>query len=346
MKFGIRLPVNGPFASKKAIIEIAKLADDLGYHSVWTQGHLLWTKTQRETQISVGSTEALDSGEKDPNLFDSIVSLSSVSALTTNVRLGFSVFVAPLLHPIVAAKLLSDLDVLSGGRLIFCAAAGGPLIRADFESLGLDFAHRAEITDEYLSAILKLWTSDSTSFQGKYVKFENVSLYPKPIQKPFPETWVAGGDPNSTSCVAKYGTGWMLTTADPRSILTKPSDYLSKFERLNKISMSKYSKNVKDFALDIFACISSDDSAASQIASKTIQTRLNRQSTVAGLKVPSKEQIEAVNLIGSFKKITRMIEEFERAKVTLLEMKMICWSLEQMKDMMKDFHQNIMSSFQ
>ena len=157
---------------------------------------------------------------------------------------------------------------------------------------------------------------------------------------------MAGGDPDSISRVAKYGTGWMLTTADPRSILTMPSDYLPKFERLNNMAMSKYSRTVKDFAIDIFACVSSsDDSTASRIASKTIQARLNRQSSVADLKVPSKEQIEAVNLIGSFKKIARMTEEFERAKVTLLEMKMICWSLEQMKDMMKDFHQNVMSSF-
>ncbi|MDG7002010.1 MAG: LLM class flavin-dependent oxidoreductase, partial [Nitrososphaerota archaeon] len=103
MKFGIRLPINGPFASKKAIVQIAKLADEMGFDSVWTQGHMFWTRLQHETQVSVGSVEALSNSQKDPILFDSITTLSHLSALTSNVKLGFSVFVVPLMHPIVAA---------------------------------------------------------------------------------------------------------------------------------------------------------------------------------------------------------------------------------------------------
>src|SRR5579875_1136525 len=165
MKFGVRLPVNGPFASKKSIVEIARLVDENNFDSVWTQGHILWGKSQHETQISVGSVEAL-ANNQNPNLFDSITTLAYVSALTNRVKLGFSVFVAPLMHPILAAKQLANLDVMSDGRLIFCMAPGGPLINGDFEALGVDFKHRAEIADEYIESIIKLWTIDQCSFNG------------------------------------------------------------------------------------------------------------------------------------------------------------------------------------
>ncbi|MDG7001513.1 MAG: LLM class flavin-dependent oxidoreductase, partial [Nitrososphaerota archaeon] len=192
MKFGIRLPVNGPFASKNSIIEIAKLADELGFDSVWTQGHLLWNNSQHTSQISVGAVEALKDGQA-PNLVDSITTLSYVAAVTQRVRLAFSVFVAPLFQPVIAAKQLADLDFLSDGRLLFCTAPGGPLINRDFEAVGVDFSQRATIADECIDAIIKLWTTDHCSYQGRHVKFNDVSLYPKPLQKPLPPVWVAGG---------------------------------------------------------------------------------------------------------------------------------------------------------
>lgn len=330
-------------ASKNSIVEIAKLGDDLGFDSVWAQGHLLWNKSQHTSQISVGSVEAL-TDRQAPNLVDSITTLSFVAALTQKVRLGFSVFVAPLFQPVIAAKQLADLDYLSDGRLIFCTAPGGPLINRDFEAVGADFSKRASIADDYIAAIIKLWTNDTCSYVGDHVKFNEVSLYPKPVQKPHPPVWIAGGDPKAISRAARFGTGWMLTTADPRSIVEKIEDYALNYSKLQKKAHG-FGRRISDFAMDIFACAAGNDDEASKISEKTIRARLDRQAQSAGLKVPSQAQIEGINLIGSTSTISKKVERYQQAGVTTLEMKMICWDLDQMKSMMRGISKDVMSSF-
>src|SRR5487761_1341271 len=217
MKFGIRLPVTGPFSTKQFIIETALTGEECGYDSVWTQGHILWTKAQHAGQLAVGSFEAI-TPDQDPNKFDSLTILSYIAAKTENIRLGFSVYVIPMIHPVLTAKLISDLDVLSDGRVIFCTSPGGPLIKPDFDMLHIDHSRRSEIADEYIPAVRELWTKDNCTFEGKYVQFKDVSIYPKPVQKPHPPIWIAGGNPKSTARAARYGSGWMLSTIDPRGI--------------------------------------------------------------------------------------------------------------------------------
>ena len=160
MKFGIRLPVTGPFAHKKPIVETTIFGEKSGYDSVWTQGHILWTKAQHTGQLSVGSIEAITDNQ-DPNKFDSITVLSYLAGLTERIRLGFSVFVIPMSHPVVTAKIIADLDVLSEGRVIFCTSPGGPLIKPDFDLLGINHEKRAEIAEEYIPAVRNLWMNDN-----------------------------------------------------------------------------------------------------------------------------------------------------------------------------------------
>nr|MDG6922879.1 LLM class flavin-dependent oxidoreductase [Nitrososphaerota archaeon] len=279
-----------------------------------------------------------------PNLVDSITTLSYVAALTQNVRLGFSVFVAPLFQPVIAAKQLADLDFLSDGRLIFCTAPGGPLINRDFEAVGVDFSQRASIADEYIDAIIRLWSSDACSYHGKHVNFHDLSLYPKPVQKPHPPVWIAGGDPRALSRAAKLGTGWMLTTADPRSVVQDIEEYSTSFSKLQE-KANGFGRRISDFALDLFACAAGTDEEASRISEKTIRARLDRQAQSAGLKVPSREQIENINLIGSMRSISKKVEKFQQAGVTTLEMKMICWNLDQMKSMIRAISREVMPSF-
>ena len=349
MKFGIRLPVNGPFASRDAILEVLELAEQQSFDSAWTQGHLLWSSAQHRTQISVGSVEALEPAQ-NPNMFDTFSTLFYASGVTRKVRLGSAVFVAPLVHPVLAARLLANLDVFSGGRLIFCAAPGGPLIRKDFETLGVDFAQRAAVADECIEAILKLWTEDSASFEGRFVKFSDVSLYPKPAQKPRPPVWIAGGDPGAIGRAAKYGDGWMLTTADPRTVIGGMDEIAGSFQKLKRRAREEHGREVKDLAIDIYACVgrsggSADDREAFDISDGTIAARLKRQAQSANLRVPTQREVESMNLIGSPSTITKKVEAFEKMGVTLLELKMICWSLEQMKEMMGVFGRDIIPSF-
>ncbi len=136
MKFGIRLPNSGPLATRKNIVEVADSAERLGFESVWVHDHILWGTEQHRTHLSAGSAEALDESQK-PNFYESITTLSYIAGRTSNVKLGIAVLVLPLRNPLVVAKQLANVDVLSEGRLIVGVAPGAPSItRHEFEAVG------------------------------------------------------------------------------------------------------------------------------------------------------------------------------------------------------------------
>jgi alkanesulfonate monooxygenase SsuD/methylene tetrahydromethanopterin reductase-like flavin-dependent oxidoreductase (luciferase family) len=345
ISFGIRLPVTGPFAQKKLIVETALVGEEFEYDSVWTQGHLLWTRAQHIGQLSVGSFEAI-SPDQDPNKFDSITVLSYLAGITERIRLGFSVFVIPMTHPVVTAKIIADLDVLSDGRVIFCTSPGGPLIKPDFELLGINHENRAKIAEEYIPAVRDLWTNDNCSFDGTYVKYNNVSLYPKPVQKPHPPIWIAGGNPKSVSRAARYGSGWMLSTIDPRGLLPEICDYSDSINRCRKraVEFGRNPEEINEYALEIFGCIARTDQEAFTIASKTIDARRSLHAKHFA-NLPSVEQVLRINLVGSPRTISKKIEEFRDAGATTLEIRFIARSFEEMKEMIKVFSTEVMRSF-
>ena len=126
----------------------------------------------------------------------------------------FGVSVLPYHEPITFAKALVTLDHVSKGRLILGVGAGW--YEEEAERLGYPFAERGAITDEYLAAIKELWTSEDPRFQGKYVSFEDISFYPKPVQKPHPPIIIGGTGPRPFRRIAQMGDGWnpMVGTLD------------------------------------------------------------------------------------------------------------------------------------
>jgi probable F420-dependent oxidoreductase len=114
------------------------------------------------------------------------------------------------------AKALATLDVLSNGRIELGIGAGW--MEAEFKRLGIPFAERGAITDEYLRAMIALWTEEYPSFHGKYVSFENVSFFPKPMQKPHMPVYVGGTGPAPFRRVAELAQGWIPMTATVEQI--------------------------------------------------------------------------------------------------------------------------------
>ena len=131
---------------------------------------------------------------------------SFLAAHTSRVRFMFGVSVLPYHEPITFAKALATLDQVSNGRLILGVGSGW--YEEEAKNLGYSFAERGAITDEYLAAIKELWTSENPSFKGKYVSFEDVSFYPKPVQKPHPPILIGGTGPRPFRRVAQLGDGW------------------------------------------------------------------------------------------------------------------------------------------
>ena len=195
MKFGVCLPQYGRNVSLNDLRAVATDAEALGFDSVWASDHVV---TPEHLQASIG-----------PIFFDAFVVLSHVSALTSRVRLGTTVMVTPYRNPLVAAKIIATLDALSGGRVIIGAGVGGA--PDEFAALGVPSSQRGTRTDEYLSAMIELWTNDPSCFQGRYVSFDGVRFAPKPAQKPHPPLWVGGRSDAALRRAARLGQAWHPT---------------------------------------------------------------------------------------------------------------------------------------
>ena len=144
--------------------------------------------------------------------------LTYLAGITSNIRLVPSVMIVPYRNPLLAAKILATLDVLSQGRLTLGVGVGW--MEEEFEALDAPpFAERGAVTNEYLLAFKELWTSDNPTFEGKYCRFSNLHFLPKPVQKPHPPIWVGGQSRAAMRRAARLGDGWHPVGAIPAAPL-------------------------------------------------------------------------------------------------------------------------------
>jgi probable F420-dependent oxidoreductase len=192
MKFGVHLQHFRPEASRTAIEEVARAAEELGLDSVWVSDHVILPRGPAQTFGAV--------------FYDPLLSLTWAAAKTERVRLGTSVLITPYRHPAILAKELATLDALSGGRTTFGFGVGW--MAQEFDILGVPFRERAARTDEYLRAMIALWTQDDPELQGRFVRFANVDFYPKPVQKPHPPLEIGGMSEQALRRVVAFGAAW------------------------------------------------------------------------------------------------------------------------------------------
>lgn len=133
---------------------------------------------------------------------------------TERIRINSSIAILPLQNPIVTAKALATIDWLSSGRVI--ATFGVGWLQKEFDILGVPFRERGKMADEYLQAIIALWTQDAPEFEGQYVQFKDVAFEPKPYQSPHPPIWMGGDSDAALKRAARFATGWwpFLTPPD------------------------------------------------------------------------------------------------------------------------------------
>jgi len=205
------LPQFGPFAAgpevRGRLERVATTADRLGYDVLWTAEHLIFPYDIR-TPYPYG--ERFPFPVTDPML-EVISTLSYVAALTRRVRLSCSVMILPYRHPVVVAKELATLDVLSGGRVLVGVTSGW--LAEEFAMLGVPFRERGARMDEYLDVLRALWTEDRITFHGRFVRLDDAAFFPKPLQKPHPPIWIGGGRA-AFARIARVGDGWI---AAPRA---------------------------------------------------------------------------------------------------------------------------------
>jgi probable F420-dependent oxidoreductase len=168
-----------------------KLADELGFYKASASEHFVISKEHRAL-----------SGDHYPQ---TTTALAFMAGVTSRLKLTSAVTLVPLIHPIVQAKMWSTLDWLSGGRAILMAGVGW--LKDEFDLIGVDFHQRGRLCDEYIAAMVELWTSDNPTFEGEFVKFREVGFAPKPVQGSIP-LWFGGDAPGVLRRVARWGAGW------------------------------------------------------------------------------------------------------------------------------------------
>lgn len=153
---------------------IARLAEGLGYDCLWVADHVVLPRPR----------VAPSPMEPDGPLLDPVVSLVHLAAHTTRIKLASGCIVLPQRNPLVLAKQLASVDVLSGGRLMFGVAVG--YLEQEMRAVGVSPERRGLRTEEYLQAISSLWYDDKPAFHGMFVDFDGVDAHPRPVQRPVP----------------------------------------------------------------------------------------------------------------------------------------------------------------
>lgn len=189
----------GSSAEPDTIARRASLAEAAGFESVWVGDHIA---------LPAGLPDAQDQAR-----LEAVVALAHLAALTSRVRLGFGVIVLPQRQPVLLAKQLSSIDLLSQGRVTVGIGVGW--IEPELRALGASLADRGARTDEYLAAMRALWDEPVPSFEGSFVSFSDVIQRPRPVQRPHPPIVIGGHSPAAYRRAIQAGDGWYGWDLDP-----------------------------------------------------------------------------------------------------------------------------------
>ena len=192
MKVGVNLLNFGPGAEPAVLGRWARLVEDLGYHLLMISDH-------------VAITPDVASLYPAP-FYDPFLTLAWLASQTRAIELGTTVIILPYRHPLQVARLASNLDQLSGGRFILGVGAGWAA--QEFAALGVSFAERGAITDDYLDVIRATWAADIVSHHSPFVAFDDVATGPRPVRAPHPPIWVGGNGDVGRRRAVRHGAAW------------------------------------------------------------------------------------------------------------------------------------------
>jgi len=203
MKIGIAVPNIGPVATPEAVKTVAQQAEALGYHSLWTVERLLWPVNPR---LPYPATPDGSLPEEYKYCLDPLDTLTFAAAHTSTIKLGTSVLDIPYYNPVLLARRISTIDVLSKGRLRVGFGVGWS--PDEMEAAGADMKVRGARADEFLQVLKTIWTMDPAEHHGKFFTLPKSHIGPKPVQKPHPPIFLAAYTPPALKRVATMADGW------------------------------------------------------------------------------------------------------------------------------------------
>ncbi|MFB6711118.1 MULTISPECIES: TIGR03619 family F420-dependent LLM class oxidoreductase [unclassified Streptomyces] len=192
MKFGVNILNFGVGTTPEGLRQQAVDARDLGYSFAMISDHIAVTPDVHETYPAP--------------FYDQFVLAAHIAGRVPGLVLGTTVTVIPYRHPLQTARLAANIDNLNADGFILGTGIGWS--RAEYEALGVPFAERGRITDEYLAAIRAAWAEDPTTFRGGHVSYREVRTAPAPASAPCLPVWVGGNSAAAQRRAARLGEGW------------------------------------------------------------------------------------------------------------------------------------------
>lgn len=214
MEVGLHVPQVGRNANPGTIEAFARAADEAGFDGLWVFDHVVLQREQQSrypysSDGSLGFPPTMD-------FLEPLTQLAFLASVTKRARLGTSVLVLPMRHPVLHAKIMATIDHLSGGRFVLGAGVGW--WEQEFEVLGVPFERRGARMDECLQLVRALWTQEYVDFRGEFYEAVDWTSNPKPVRPEGIPIWLGGESRNQLRRVGRYGDGWLATVRSLQSL--------------------------------------------------------------------------------------------------------------------------------
>lgn len=304
--------------SREQILSIARKAESLGYDSLSVNDHIVFRTSW----------------------LDSLSALSAVAAVTNRIKLGTSVLNIVVRNPVICAKSLSAIDILSSGRL-FAAGVGPGSHKGDYEVCGIPFEQRWSRFNEALEILHMLWNnsdredgnnnmksppSRSMDFNGKYYQLEKISIEPKPLQKPHPPIFIGtwGSSKEGLRRAAKYGDGWMASAYN-----ITPVKFKEKWDILlsHRKNLARVNDSFENSVMSMFGYINNDKDKVHNMVKDMLSPALGRPA----------EQLENLLLFGSIEQCIQKIDALHEAGVKRIHF----WPISDYEEQIEIFRKEI-----
>jgi probable F420-dependent oxidoreductase len=242
MKFGI-----ATFVTDESIRPdvLGRALEERGFDSVFLAEH---------SHIPASRESPYPGGGELPRHYyrtlDPFVALTAMASATSNLLLGTGVVLLIQRDVIHTAKQVASLDLISGGRVIFGVGAGWN--REEMRNHGTDPRTRGALLDDQIQALKAIWTQDEAEFHGKYVDFDPIFSWPKPVQRPYPPVYVGGESPAALKRLAAHGDGWLPRFGTEPAELRRVRDWLAEQGRTG-VPFTIFGANRDEQALDGYA---------------------------------------------------------------------------------------------
>jgi alkanesulfonate monooxygenase SsuD/methylene tetrahydromethanopterin reductase-like flavin-dependent oxidoreductase (luciferase family) len=328
--FGVHLPVMGfdkssnesggkenPH-SREQILSIARKAESLGYDSLSVNDHIVFRTSW----------------------LDSLSALSAVAAVTNRIKLGTSVLNIVVRSPVICAKSLSAIDILSSGRL-FAAGVGPGSHKGDYDVCGIPFVERWSRFNEALEILYMLWNnsgreggnnnmksppSTCMDFNGKYYRLEKISIEPKPFQKPHPPIFIGtwGSSEDGLRRAAKYGDGWMASAYN-----ITPDKFKEKWKILlsYRKNLGRENASFENSIMSMFGYIDNNKDKVHNMVKDILSPALGRPA----------EQLQNLLLFGSIEQCIQKINALHEAGVKRIHF----WPIDDYEEQIEIFRKEI-----